>query len=88
MPIYNYVCEGCGHNQEGIHKIGERHNAVQCLMCGAPCFLGVALAVVHTWTPLELELETDKPRTFGSKKELAKECGRLGKTMPAWDINI
>lgn len=34
MPIYEYVCESCGHNVEVMQKMGEV--LVDCPACGRP----------------------------------------------------
>jgi putative FmdB family regulatory protein len=34
MPLYDYCCEACGHEQEIIHKMDEE-NKEKCETCGA-----------------------------------------------------
>ncbi len=88
MPTYTHQCVACKHIEESIRRIDDRHKATACPRCSNEMLLAISAFSAHTWTPLELELETNKPRTFESKRELQKECSRLGKTMRAWDINI
>jgi putative FmdB family regulatory protein len=34
MPIYEYVCKKCGHQQEALHKVDEKPR-LACDACGA-----------------------------------------------------
>lgn len=34
MPIYEYVCKKCGHEQEALHKVDEKPR-LACDECGA-----------------------------------------------------
>lgn len=34
MPIYEYVCKKCGHQQEALHKVDEKPR-LACDECGA-----------------------------------------------------
>ena len=34
MPIYEYVCKKCGHQQEALHKVDEKPR-LACEECGA-----------------------------------------------------
>lgn len=34
MPIYEYVCKKCGHEQEALHKVDEKPR-LACDACGA-----------------------------------------------------
>ena len=87
MPMYDYECGACKHGIEESRRIDDRNNLTACPRCSNEMVLKISVPSVHTWRHLELELETNKPRVYESKKDLAKECVRLGKTMPAWDIN-
>jgi putative FmdB family regulatory protein len=37
MPIYEYRCESCGHQQEFLQKVGDAPLTV-CTQCGKPSF--------------------------------------------------
>jgi len=37
MPIYEYRCESCGHQQEFLQKVGDAPITV-CTQCGKPSF--------------------------------------------------
>lgn len=37
MPIYEYRCESCGHQQEFLQKVGDAPLSV-CTHCGKPTF--------------------------------------------------
>jgi putative FmdB family regulatory protein len=37
MPIYEYRCESCGHQQEFLQKVGDAPMTV-CTQCGKPTF--------------------------------------------------
>ncbi|HUJ01100.1 MAG TPA: zinc ribbon domain-containing protein [Usitatibacter sp.] len=37
MPIYEYRCESCGHQQEFLQKVGDAPLTV-CTRCGKPSF--------------------------------------------------
>jgi putative FmdB family regulatory protein len=37
MPIYEYRCESCGHQQEFLQKVGDTPLTV-CTQCGKPSF--------------------------------------------------
>jgi len=37
MPIYEYRCESCGHQQEFMQKLGDAPLTV-CTQCGKPSF--------------------------------------------------
>ncbi len=86
MLIYSYQCVGCEYRKEEMRNIDGRLKSVACPRCSNEMVFIFTPVSVHTWRDLELELETNKPRVFESKKELKKECNRLGKSMPAWDI--
>lgn len=86
MPTYTYECGACKHKGENIRRIADRHDPLACPRCSNEMRLALSLFSAHTWTPLELELETNVLRTYESKRELKRECTRLGKSMPAWDF--
>lgn len=86
MPTYTHECIACKYNEESIRRIDDRHKLTACPRCSNEMLLALSLFSAHTWRPLELELETNIVRTYESKKDLRKECTRLGKSMPAWDI--
>lgn len=86
MPTYVFECPQCGEQREKFTKMADRPKWLICPNCHKHMYRILTPFGAHTWTPLELEMETNKLRTFDSKKDLRKECERLGKQMPAWDI--
>jgi putative FmdB family regulatory protein len=34
MPVYEYVCESCGHTTEALRKLSEADTAIACEQCG------------------------------------------------------
>jgi putative FmdB family regulatory protein len=85
MPLYVYSCP-CGYECEEIRKIAQRHDPTSCPRCDNELHLKIVPPKIHLWRPLELELETNKPKTYNSKAELVEDCRRLGKIMPFHDI--
>ena len=43
MPIYEYRCESCGHQQEFLQKVGDAPLTV-CTQCGKPSFAKMVTA--------------------------------------------
>lgn len=84
MPIYEYKCPE-GHIVERMSKVKDRTPTTECV-CGQEATKIISRLWTHTWRPLQLELESNKPRVFESKKDLKAECERLGKAMPGHDI--
>jgi len=35
MPLYEYVCDGCGHRFEVLQRMGEGNGRLTCPRCGA-----------------------------------------------------
>ena len=87
MPLYEYQCTPCDKIVETYRTIEERRNRFDCPKCGNPMALRISLVATHLWRPLELELETNKPKVYEDKKELQADCKRLNKMMPGLDIN-
>lgn len=87
MPVYEYKCSRCNHQREKVRKIANRHKHLACLKCHSLMELQISLTADCSWKPLELELETNKPKVYTSKRKLKEDCERLGKSMPQHDIN-
>ena len=87
MPIYSYKCVTCDYIKDRFRKMEDRNRWLVCPHCRKRMYHILSPFSAHTWKPLELELETNKPRTYETKKDLDKDCHRLGKSMPSWDIN-
>ena len=63
MPTYEAACPDCGHKQDYIRKIADRHNTPDCEHCGAktaltitavmvPC-MGIADGSMHVVSPID-----------------------------------
>lgn len=46
MPIYDYICTGCGHEMEVVHSI-HGHGPGACPKCGSKMRKGFSVAAVH-----------------------------------------
>lgn len=86
MPLYTYQCTGCEHREDKVRQVDKRHKLCACPRCENEMLLIIAKISLRLWKPLELELETNKPKVYESKKDLKADCNRLGKSMPGWDI--
>lgn len=36
MPIYEYLCSGCGAQFEAIRTVSRADDPIECKLCGAP----------------------------------------------------
>lgn len=87
MPIYEYVCKKCGHEQEALHKVDEKPR-LACDECGAkPLSRMVSAAGFRLsgggW--YETDFKSDKKRNLaGDKNEAASSaCAPAGCDKPA-----
>jgi putative FmdB family regulatory protein len=46
MPLYDYVCTGCGHRMEVMHSV-HGHGPSACPVCGSPMKKSYAPPAVH-----------------------------------------
>ena len=76
MPIYEFVCESCGHRFEelvGSH-VGVRAGDVRCPECGAA---EVERQISSTYTPLHRQMTAGQKRrledTRGTERDGARE---------------
>lgn len=46
MPIYDYVCNNCGHEMEVIHPV-QGHGPAACPNCGGHMRKAIVAAAVH-----------------------------------------
>ena len=86
MPMYEYECSACKFKVEEFRKMSDRNRPDPCPQCSNELIIQAVPFNDLTWKPLQLELETNKVKTYNSRKELKNDCDRLGKSMPAHNI--
>jgi len=86
MPIYEYRCEGCGHQQEFLQKVADPPLTV-CTRCGEPRFAKMVTAAGFQlkgsgWYATDFKsqgtkAEASKPESKpeGDKKASSGGCG-------------
>ena len=88
MPIYEYVCKKCGHQQEVLHKVDEKPR-LACEECGAkPLSRQVSAAGFRLsgggW--YETDFKSDKKKNLaGEKSETPVKADKADKADNADD---
>lgn len=91
IPLYDYRCNQCTNEFEGIRKIAERYN-IKCPKCEG------AVQIIHTSTKIEIfkpfwhEDFDDKPVLVKSKAHYKELCKKHGVYAPhvfgqGWNIS-
>jgi putative FmdB family regulatory protein len=70
MPIYEYRCESCGHQQEFLQKVSDAPLTV-CTKCGKPTFVKMVTAAGFQlkgsgWYATDFKNSGAKPATKSS----------------------
>jgi putative FmdB family regulatory protein len=76
MPIYEYRCGSCGHQQEFLQKVGDAPITV-CTECGKPTFSKMVTAAGFQlkgsgWYATDFKNSGSKPAAKEAAKEAAK----------------
>jgi len=96
MPIYEYRCQSCGHQQEFLQKVGDAPMTV-CTQCGKPSFSKMVTAAGFQlkgsgWYATDFKGSGSKPaaksgeeskpagETKSEEKKAAPSCGAGGCT--------
>lgn len=69
MPLYEYRCPFCKHEQSEFRTIDERNNAPRCHGDMERVLSPAMVSVFHTYTTVAHDKETGKPMKIGSKAE-------------------
>jgi putative FmdB family regulatory protein len=69
MPIYEYRCESCGHQQESLQKVSDPPLTV-CTKCGKPTFTKMVTAAGFQlkgsgWYATDFRNSGSKPKPTG-----------------------
>jgi putative FmdB family regulatory protein len=83
MPIYEYRCESCGHQQEFLQKVGDAPVTV-CTQCGKPSFSKMVTAAGFQlkgsgWYVTDYGGKSDKSKDDGGAEKGSSEKDRSEK---------
>lgn len=84
MPIYEYICQACGHETEILHGISEAPPK-KCPACGKPKLTKLVSAAAFRlkgggWYETDFKSGYDKKRNLVSDTEPAKSEGGEGQS--------
>lgn len=82
MPIYEYECKKCGHNEERVYNVDKKPEYLDCPKCrikrALVSIISVPQAMRPDWEPYWDENMGDKPVLVKSRqhrRELKKKRG-------------
>lgn len=85
MPIYEYVCNKCGHQQDELHKVDEKPR-IACEDCGAKPMARLVSAAGFRLSGsgwYETDFKSDNQKNLVGKNEPAGEaCAPTGCAAP------
>jgi putative FmdB family regulatory protein len=78
MPIYEYRCESCGHQQEFLQKVSDAPLTV-CTKCGKPTFSKMVTAAGFQlkgsgWYATDFRNSGAKPKASGTSSAASGEA--------------
>ena len=87
MPIYEYRCAACGHQQEFLQKVSDAPMAV-CTKCGKPAFEKMVTAAGFQlkgsgWYATDFKNSGSKPAASASESKTTASEKPAGDAKPA-----
>lgn len=74
MPIYEYLCSGCGAQFESIRTVSRADDPIECKLCGAPASRQISNFSFKSDTFTSPKLRNRPGATFrGEREESAAE---------------
>ncbi len=64
MPIYEYLCSGCGAEFESIRTVSRADDPIECKICGAPATRQISNFSFKSDTFTSPKLRNMPARTF------------------------
>lgn len=75
MPLYKYVCQTCGRDQELFRSVAERHATVVCPTCRSLCQKALVAPLVRTFEPYFDEGLGSDVYSESDRRQLMRERG-------------
>jgi putative FmdB family regulatory protein len=84
MPIYEYRCDKCGHEDESIFPIARARKSIRCRGCGGRAIRVYSTPAIHFKgngfynTDYKNKSAKDKPKDEKPPQEVKKDADKKG----------